>query len=186
MGKLTAEEGKILVTLARDAIAANLKNGTTLEPPQGFGRKQGVFCTLKTGLDVLRGCIGYPYPTMPLGKAVIEAAIASATGDPRFKPVEKDELDTLKLELTVLTAPVKLTCPKEDIPHKIEIGKHGLIIEDTHNSGLLLPQVATENGPWKPVEFLEATCWKAGLPPHAWKNKGVEVFTFEGQIFEED
>ena len=186
MELLSDNEGKSLISLARTAINEFLRTQETIKPPAEPSEKRGVFCTLKTKHDVLRGCIGLPYPTKPLAEAVVEAAIASATADPRFKPVGTEELDEIKIELTILTPPQELTCPKEEIPKKIEIGKHGLIIESTHASGLLLPQVAVENGPWNSVEFLEATCWKAGLPPHAWEEPETKVFTFEGQIFEED
>lgn len=177
--------GSELIALARRAITEYLKNSETIavsEPAE----KQGVFCTLKTKHDVLRGCIGFPYPVKPLGQAIIDAAIAAATADPRFKPVELAELDDLKIELTILTVPQELTCAKEEIPNKIEIGKHGLIVGKGAASGLLLPQVAVENGPWSSIEFLEATCWKAGLPPHAWKEEETKIFTFEGEIFEEE
>jgi len=186
MGRLTEKQGKALVSLARQAITSYLAEGKAIKAPEGLPReKQGVFCTLKTKLDVLRGCIGLPYPTKPLADAVIDAAVSSAVGDPRFKPVELDELGDIKIELTVLTVPEELTCPKNDIPKNITIGKHGLIIEQGRTGGLLLPQVAVENGPWKPIEFLEAVCWKAGLPPHAWMDPKTKLYTFEGQIFEE-
>ena len=184
MPKLSQEEGKRLVCLAREAITASLLRGERVAAT-GSTERRGVFCTLKTHHDVLRGCIGLPYPTKPLAEAVVDAAISSATGDPRFKPLEAEELGEIKIELTVLTTPQELTCPKKEIPGKIKIGTHGIIIDAPHSSGLLLPQVATENGPWSAVEFLEATCWKAGLPPNAWKEEKVKVSLFEGQIFSE-
>ncbi len=176
--------GKELVSLARKAITEYVLHHNRISSSE-FSEKQGVFCTIKTKFDVLRGCIGFPYPVKPLREAVIDAAISAASADPRFKPLKVEELSDIKIELTVLSVPQELTCSKESIPSKIEIGKHGLIIESDSTSGLLLPQVATENGPWAPTEFLEATCWKAGLPPHAWKDSTTHVFTFEGQIFSE-
>jgi uncharacterized protein (TIGR00296 family) len=185
---LTEKQGKALLRLAREVIQAHLSGGSAPRLPADdiYQEKRGVFCTLKTRLDVLRGCIGYPYPTNPLGEALADAAIQAAVGDPRFKPVEADELADIKIEVTVLTKPEPLTGKREDYPKKITIGRHGLIVKSPLTSGLLLPQVAVENGEWSPTEFLEATCWKAGLPPHAWKEANTQVLTFEGQIFTED
>ena len=70
-----------------------------------MGDKRGVFVTL-TKAGELRGCIGFPYPVMPLGDAIEDAAVAAATGDPRFPPVRKDELASVRLEVTILTVPL--------------------------------------------------------------------------------
>lgn len=176
--------GEALVSLARNAINTYVRSRERIPAPKEPSQKQGVFCTIKTSLNVLRGCIGFPYPVKPLAEAVVEAAIAAATEDPRFKPVTPEELDEIKIELTILTPPKELKCEKKDIPNRVVIGKHGLIVESGYASGLLLPQVATEGG-MSAVEFLESTCWKAGLPPHAWKDPSTRVFTFEGEIFGE-
>jgi hypothetical protein len=147
--------------------------------------ERGVFCTLKNyALNTLRGCIGLPYPTKPLAEAVVDAAISSATSDPRFKQVSLDEFAETTVELTVLTPPSPLDGKREEFPKQVEVGKHGLIVKKGFASGLLLPQVATENN-WDSEKFLEMTCWKAGLPNEAWKQKDCEVYTFEGQIFRE-
>ena len=182
MGKI---DGNSLLPLARKAITEFVRNGNRITPPEEPSEKRGVFCTLKTEHDLLRGCIGFPYPVKPLAEAVVDAAIASSTEDSRFKPVSPDELDEIKIELTILTTPQQLNCPKAEIPDKVTIGVHGLIVENDYTSGLLLPQVATENGKMTPIEFLEATCWKAGLPPHAWKEESTRVYTFSGEIFSE-
>jgi uncharacterized protein (TIGR00296 family) len=91
--------------------------------------------------------------------------------------LDPDELGDLELEISVLT-------PLERIkdPSQIEIGKHGLLIRKKFYSGLLLPQVATEQG-WDRYQFLEATCRKASLPPVAWKEKDTELYVFSADIF---
>ncbi|MDD1661801.1 MAG: AMMECR1 domain-containing protein, partial [Methanomicrobiales archaeon] len=70
MKVLTEEEGAAAVALAREALAAAVRNeGFCLPPlPPVFGEKRGVFVTLTEGGE-LRGCIGLPYPVMPLGQA---------------------------------------------------------------------------------------------------------------------
>ncbi len=181
---LTAEQGKTLLSLARNAIKAHFDgSGAPMPHAPVFKEKRGVFCTLKTPVDVLRGCIGHPYPDSPLAEALVDSAVSAAVRDPRFKPLAPEELEDIRIEVTVLTQPKKLDGPRKSYPSKIMIGTHGLIVSTRHTSGLLLPQVAVENGEWTPVEFLEATCWKAGLPPDAWKDDATEVSTFEGQIF---
>ncbi|MCD6414063.1 MAG: TIGR00296 family protein [Candidatus Diapherotrites archaeon] len=188
MELLSLEQGEFLVKLARNAIAVYLAKGETLKPPEHsalLDEKRGVFCTLKTTDDELRGCIGLPYPVKPLAEAVIDAAVSSATRDPRFPPVEAPELDNLIVELTVLTKPEKIEGPREELPKKVVVGKHGLIVQYGFTSGLLLPQVATENN-WDSREFLDMTCWKAGLPKSCWQRDDVEVLAFEGQVFKEE
>ena len=186
---LNIEQGTFLVRLARNAIEKYLEENIIIGAPQcdeELKKKRGVFCTLKTyPLNVLRGCIGFPYPVKPLVDATIEAAISSAVNDPRFRPVEKDELKSIVVELTVLTEPELLDVPRDELPKHIEIGRHGLIVERGYASGLLLPQVPEEAG-WKTAEeFLAGTCWKAGLDESAWKDEKTRVYRFEGQIFKE-
>jgi hypothetical protein len=121
---------------------------------------------------------------MPLGDAIEDAAVAAATGDPRFPSVRKDELAIILLEVTILTVPVTLEGDPDTRPENIVVGRHGLIVRGRGTSGLLLPQVATDYD-WDSRTFLEQTCAKAGLPENSWMSTNVEVLTFEGQIFTE-
>jgi uncharacterized protein (TIGR00296 family) len=185
---LTKSEGEMAVRLARTAIKECLNNGKKIEPenlPDIFKEKRGVFVTLnmKTDSKELRGCIGRPYPVLPLRDAIILSAINAAREDPRFHPVELHELDKLIIEVTVLTVPKRINAKPGDIPSKIMVGRDGLIVSTGMNSGLLLPQVAVEHG-FDSAEFLCQTCMKAGLMPDAWI-EGAQVYSFEGQIFEE-
>lgn len=185
---LTKSEGETAVRLARKAIEECLKNGKKIEPddiPKVFKEKRGVFVTLnkKKESKELRGCIGRPYPVLPLGEAIILSAINAAREDPRFNPVRPEEIGELVIEVTVLTVPKRINAKPRDLPDKIVIGRDGLIISTGRNSGLLLPQVAVEHG-FDCTEFLCQTSMKAGLMPDAWIN-GADVYSFEGQIFEE-
>jgi len=185
---LTKSEGETAVHLARKSIEECLKNGKKIEPddlPKVFKEKRGVFVTLnkKKESKELRGCIGRPYPVLPLGEAIILSAINAAREDPRFNPVRPEEIDELVIEVTVLTVPKRINAKPRDLPDKIVIGRDGLIVSTGRNSGLLLPQVAVEHG-FDCTEFLCQTSMKAGLMPDAWIN-GADVFSFEGQIFEE-
>lgn len=185
MQLLTNDEGALAVRSARAAIehavAKRPKDSQNLTPV--FNEKRGVFVTL-TKNGSLRGCIGFPYPVMPLGEALVHAARAAALEDPRFPSVTKDELRVISLEVTILTVPDLLTGEPAKRPQQVVVGKHGLIVRGMGTSGLLLPQVATEYG-WDAQTFLDHTCMKAGLSERCWTSRNVEILTFEGQIFSE-
>src|SRR5659263_208317 len=130
---LTITEGETAVRLARTAIKECLGNGRQIKPenlPDVFKEKRGVFVTLnkKNEIKELRGCIGRPYPVLPLGEAIILSAINAAREDPRFYPVELQELDEIVIEVTILTVPKRIHAKPKDIPGKIKIGRDGLII----------------------------------------------------------
>jgi uncharacterized protein (TIGR00296 family) len=185
MKVLTTGEGATAVALARQALEAGVK-GERFSPPSlptVFYEKRGVFVTL-TEQGTLRGCIGLPYPVMPLAEAIAEAAVSAALQDPRFPPVMPGDLPKIRVEVTVLSVPEPLPGPHEKRDSCVQVGVHGLIVQGHGRSGLLLPQVATEYR-WTACEFLDHTCRKAGLPPGTWKSPGVQVLSFEGQIFHE-
>lgn len=192
MFELADEEGKFLVKLARRAVEENLKDGTIISPPENTPPKLmercGVFVTLnsvKTGRKELRGCIGFPYPTHPLVRATIEAAIDSATRDARFYPVSMKELDHIVFEVSVLTPPelVEVESPR-DYRSKIKIGEDGLIVERGYYKGLLLPQVPVEWN-WNEEDFLCQCCLKAGLSPDCWLLNGTKIYKFSCVIAQE-
>jgi hypothetical protein len=183
---LSQKEGKNLISLARKSIlsAFNGKDIPDFEiKKDGLNEKKGVFVTLTLN-DELRGCIGYPYPTIPLYKAVMESAKAAAFDDIRFHPMTEDEISDIRIEISVLTKPEEIRAQGEGIIKDIEVGKDGLIIEYSGFSGLLLPQVASENK-WDAEKFLEQTCIKAGVSPKSWKNKSCKIYKFQAQIFTE-
>ncbi|MDM7918781.1 MAG: TIGR00296 family protein [Methanosarcina sp.] len=186
---LTETEGRAAVKLARKTIESFLSGGEFpksqdlgIDLSPVFGENRGVFVTL-TEEGLLRGCIGHPYPDSTLKEAIMDSAISAATSDPRFPPVEEEELKNIVVEVTILTQPEKINAAPEDLPNKVVIGKHGLIVKKGYYQGLLLPQVAPENN-MDSIDFLSHTCMKAGLSPDAWV-KGAEVYCFEGQIFKE-
>lgn len=186
MELLTDDQGRLATSLARGALVRAVagKNDPGMKLPPVFSEKRGVFVTLTKHGD-LRGCIGFPYPYLPLADAINEAAVAAALQDPRFPQVQAHELRDMELEVTVLTVPQPLACAPQERPSAVEVGRHGLIVKGMGTSGLLLPQVATEYK-WDSRTFLDHTCVKAGLPAGCWKRKEVEVMTFEGQIFHLD
>jgi hypothetical protein len=182
------KEGELAVKFAREVMEKWVSGRKKPEPPKlpkVFSEKRGVFTTLHTypGHE-LRGCIGLPYPIKPLVDAIMDSAM-SVTRDPRFPELGKDELDKIIVEVSILTKPEKIEARNPgDYMKRVEIGKDGLIIKSGFNSGLLLPQVAAENG-FDQRQFLECLCWKAALPSDAWKSKETEIYKFQAEIFKE-
>lgn len=184
---LNLKEGTTAVQFARQVIQDHVEQKKKSIPDLGslFQEKQGVFVTIHTYPDhELRGCIGIPLPVMSLQEAILEAA-QLVTHDPRFPPLQEEELDAILVEITILTKPqlIKVKEPK-DYPAHIDIGRDGLIVEHGFYKGLLLPQVPVEQA-WEKEEYLSHTCMKAGLPPDAWFDKSTKISKFQGQIFTE-
>jgi AmmeMemoRadiSam system protein A len=178
---LTAADKQLLLQVARDSIACQL-TGRAPEPVQTsspvFQEPRGAFVSLHRR-GQLRGCIGYIEALKPLLQTIREMAPAAAFQDPRFRPLQADELADLEIEISVLT-PLKLIKSTDEI----EVGQHGLYIVRGLNRGLLLPQVATQYH-WDRRTFLEQTCGKAGLPPDAWRDPHTQIYTFTAEIFAE-
>jgi uncharacterized protein (TIGR00296 family) len=107
--------------------------------------------------------------------------------DPRFAPLRQDEfLRSIVVEVTVLS-PLEHIMVKSplDLPLNIKIGRDGLLVDGMGSRGLLLPQIAVDEG-FDEEEFLNECCLKAGLMPDAWVTGGVKVARFQGQIFSEE
>lgn len=119
----------------------------------------------------LRGCIGNILPVMPLFQAVQSNARAASFKDKRFRPIGKEELKDLAVEVTVLSHLERVA----DV-RNIMIGTHGLYLIKAGNAGVLLPQVASEQQ-WDVPTFLQQVSVKAGLSPDAWKDGDLYCFT---------
>ena len=188
MNSISDYDGETLVKVSRTAVTEYLKTGKKITPSDEirarFSFNSGVFVTLNKDRD-LRGCIGFPTPDRKLYQSLVSASIASATEDPRFPPVEYDELDKISFEVTVLTPPeiIKVQDPSEYLS-AIKVGRDGLVVRWEFGAGLLLPQVPVEYG-WNVEEFLSHTCQKAGAPQDWWKQRSTIISKFEGIVFKE-
>ncbi len=187
--KLTEEEKKFLLALARKAIDHYFKTGRRIDikpsevPSPRFVEDCACFVTMHIG-KTLRGCIGSLEAKRPLLFDVIDNALKAAFGDPRFYPLREEELEKVKFSISVLTKPEQLKVSGPDellkklIPHK-----HGLIIQFGFHRATYLPVV------WKQlpdkIQFLSELCQKAGLPPDSWKEPEMEFYTYEAEEFEE-
>lgn len=178
---LAEKDASILLNIARDAITS-LVNKQEYQPQpreeKNLNERSGCFVTIKQS-GKLRGCIGNFQSERPLFQEVAEMAIASASKDPRFHPLEKAELGTFSLEISVLSPLEKI----DDI-ELIEVGTHGIYLEKNFSRGVLLPQVATEYG-WDRITFLQQTCQKAGLQTDAWQDADADIYIFSAQIIKE-
>jgi AmmeMemoRadiSam system protein A len=175
---MDSDERDRLLALARRALNAGVR-GEPLPAPEHGGAlddHRAAFVSIHEHGE-LRGCLGRLDTSWPLSQLIVHLSQEVAHADPRFAPVEPTELDTLDLELSILT-------PEREIHglSEIVIGRHGLIVESGGRRGLLLPQVAVEHG-WDARTFVEHTCLKAGLPRDAWKQ--AMIYAFEAEVFGE-
>jgi len=179
---LNKEEKQKLLKIARASVVESVTGTRQPDIPvieERLKENCGAFVTLKKHGE-LRGCIGYIIAAKPLYETVKDVARSAAINDHRFSPVSGDELDDIELEISVLT-PLKIC---KDVK-EIIVGKHGIYMKKGFNSGLLLPQVATEQG-WDRETFLKHTCLKAGLPANAWKDASTEIYTYSAEVFDEE
>jgi AmmeMemoRadiSam system protein A len=180
MSSLADREKQILLDVARRALIAAVERCETLENPLDDPhplKSSGVFVTMHRR-GKLRGCIGQIGSHEPLFQTVAYCAKAAALEDPRFEPVQPNELAEIDIELSILSP------PEEVAPEQIEVGRHGLILSKGWQRGVLLPQVATQFG-WTAPRFLEETCVKAGLERDAWRDAGTLIHAFTAEIFSE-
>jgi AmmeMemoRadiSam system protein A len=181
LNPLSIESQQFLLETARRSIESHLQD--EVQPTFQLDdavllEKRGAFVSLHKA-EKLRGCIGYLQAETPLYQTVADVAVAAATRDPRFEPVQLPEMPEIALEVSVLTPLQQVQSVDE-----IEVGVHGLYIKYRKQAGLLLPQVATEHS-WERATFLQQTCRKAGLPSHAWHDPEVEIYGFSAQVFGE-
>jgi AmmeMemoRadiSam system protein A len=177
---MNQEERKALLILARLSVEAAVRSDRPPVIPDGefFKEKRGAFVTLKIG-GMLRGCIGHFTGIGTLGETIRAMAREAALGDPRFIPVSVKEVDTLVIEVSVLSPMERITAV-DVIP-----GTHGLYVRKGMRTGTLLPQVALEED-WDRETFLSHTCMKAGLPPKAWLDPETELFAYTADVFSEN
>lgn len=183
--ELKKEEKEFLLKSARNAIES-LFSDQVDEPEEvdfekfpALKMNAGAFVTLTKHFS-LRGCIGYIFSEEPLYYTVCSAAIQAAFKDPRFRPLQQIEMSDINIEISVLYPPFKMNSYEE-----IEIGRHGLILEDLGRRALLLPQVPVEHKMNK-SQFLGAICEKAGLPRDTWQKRELNMSLFTAEVFSEE
>ena len=176
MSLLPSDERRALLELARRAISEAILHNRYLEAAGQLGAEHsaaGVFVTLHQR-GRLRGCIGQLEGLETLESAIAYCAVAAAKHDPRFAPVEPQEVGELEIEISILSQPEHIE------PAAVQVGRHGLLVKRGRMRGVLLPQVPMQFH-WDSSKFLEETCRKAGLDKDAWKDPAtcIEAFTTE-------
>lgn len=185
-----AKERKFLLDLARRTLACVATNRDSPGPGVNardlspiLSETKGCFVTL-TENGALRGCIGHILPQEALYLAVEDNARNAAIRDPRFQPVQPDELNKIKIEISVLTEPqpLRFNSP-DDLLNKLEPGEDGVVLRIGPSGATFLPQV-WEQLPDK-VEFLNHLAQKAGCAPDDWRGRNVSVSIYHVEAFQE-
>ncbi len=165
---------------ARDVLAAAVMRrdpAAVAAPPTESAPHGGVFVTLHKHRR-LRGCMGTLDTDLPLAEAVRRATLSAAFHDPRFSPVNSQELADLDLEVSVLSRPEPMRALDE-----LVLGRHGILVRRGPQRGLFLPQIAIEHHLDR-AAFLARCCdEKAGLPADAWRQPDTEVLLFTTEVF---
>jgi len=186
---LPEAERSFLLQLARTTLLSVTTNGTVPEAAATdvtpkLAERKACFVTL-TKNGALRGCVGNLAATQPLHQAVAESARNAALHDPRFPAVERDELEAIRIEISVLTEPQPLafTSP-EDLLSKLRPNEHGVLLHIGPRAATFLPQV------WAHIpdkaKFLDQLAQKAGCEPSAWRGQEVSVLIYQAECFEEE
>lgn len=180
--ELNREQQINLLRLARKTLANKLEIKGYVEPTsfddEIYKEKRGCFVTLHSKGN-LRGCIGYIIAYKSIYETVIDMSVSAAFRDPRFEPMSEFEYENIDFEISVLSS-IEIV---ENIS-EIVVGKHGIIMSNGSNQGLLLPQVPVEQG-WNLDQFLTNTCYKSGMMENCWKDKDTKIEKFSAQVFSE-
>jgi MEMO1 family protein len=187
----TRREKQAMLGLARSAVEAAVHDTDSPSVPADAVMSRtdcGAFVTLHVtvgGNRTLRGCIGQMLGDRPLGDIIVTMAESAALRDNRFDPVGEGELGRIDIEISVLS-PLRTV----QSPDEVVVGVHGVLVTGRGSCGyrgyrgVLLPQVATENG-WNREKLLSQTCLKAGLPASAWRGGDVDIEVFTAEVFGE-
>lgn len=177
----TRAERVRLLQFVREALERDLA-GAELPAPPPFPRLAetgSCFVTLKEAGE-LRGCIGNIEAFEPLGENLLRNAINASQSDPRFPPLEAEELPFILIELSILTPASPIASAEE-----FRIGQDGIILRLGGRGAVFLPQVAPELH-WDRETTLRYLSRKAGLPEDAWRRPEARLFTFQAEVFGEE
>ena len=181
---LTETQQQTLLKIARDSIQHGLTTGRPLtvfltDFPAELTVQRATFVTLEKHQQ-LRGCIGMLTAIRALVEDVADNAFSAAFRDPRFPPVNADELDQLDIHISILTPSEPIIFTSEaDLLSQIQPYIDGLIIQESGRRGTFLPSV------WEqlpdPKQFLRHLKQKAGLPPDYWSDS-LKVYRYHTEM----
>jgi len=190
---MTKEQQKYLLQLSRRAIEKYLTENAILfidedDLDKELLKKRATFVTLTINNE-LRGCMGEMEATKPLYRSVIDNSLASAFLDPRFEPLSPNELEKVKIEISILSPLKNIDLNKfKDLTELLDYlkqKKHGIFLKKGNYQATFLPQVWEELP--EPQEFLTHLSYKAGLNPNEWQDfKKLELSEYEVEKFKEN
>ncbi len=186
---MNKKDKKYLLKLARRAIQKYFQDEGVFQIdkddlPQSLKEKKGIFVTLWKN-DKLRGCIGDLESKKPIYQTVIDNCLASALLDPRFTALKNDELNDIKIEISVLSELKKLPnfTNSDSFLKYLDKCKSGLLIKKGSHQATFLPQV------WEDLTstelFISHLCEKAGLDKNEWKKMDLEIYQYSAEVFKE-
>ncbi len=152
---------------------------------QNLLKPRATFVTLTlTESGTLRGCIGKLTATQECYLDVLENTYSAAFSDPRFPPLEQDQLDEINIEISVLSKPQPLVyLDASELVEKLNTQKPGVVLQQDFHQATFLPQV------WEqlktPQEFLSKLCLKAGLQEDFWQIEKPKIEIYTVQKFSE-
>jgi len=180
---VTKEIEKDIIKFARIVLTCKIKecNPGASIPLLKFESEDyihSVFVTLKKD-DKLRGCIGRLNFVGHFEIALEECIIDACNNDYRFKPVEPEEVDDIKIEISLLSKPEILLDT-----YKFDLGKHGIIVEYENKRGIYLPEVPIEQN-WNIAELCYNVSKKAEIIKLSEVHKS-KYYKFETQKIKEE
>ena len=186
---MNREDQKYLLQLARRTLEKHFQDKEILQIesddlPNSLTEIKGVFVSLFKN-EELRGCIGNLKGDQPIFQGVIENSLASALFDPRFEPLTEDELNDVKIEISVIE-PMKETPKFQNLKGLLDyLNKNhpGILIKKEAFQATFLPQV------WKELttaeDLLSHLCIKAGLAKDEWKKMDLDIYEYKVNNFKE-
>lgn len=181
---MSDDRGKIMLAIARATIASHLNRVAAADESALWLATPGACFVTLTIKGKLRGCIGSLLPYRPLLEDLKRNAFAAAFGDPRFAPLSGNELDAVRLEVSLLSPLTSIEFRDEaDAVAQLRPGIDGVILEYGHNRGTFLPQVWEQLS--SPQDFFRHLKMKAGLSPAFWAD-GIRLSRYTVEKWQEN
>jgi len=181
---LNNKNRRSLLDLAYRSIEIGLKTGHPLninlrDYSAELSQQRATFVTIEKNKQ-LRGCMGMLEAVLPLAEDISENAFSAAFKDPRFPPLEKDELSKIELHLSILSPSVEMEfTSEEDLISQIQPNIDGLILQSGARRGTFLPSV------WQSIpttlHFLQHLKQKAGLSKTYWSDE-IKVYRYTTEM----
>jgi hypothetical protein len=177
------EQGRVLLTLARNAIARHFGLPTVQVETASWLEQPGATFVTLTENGALRGCIGSLEAYRPLLQDVQENALAAAFRDPRFPPLSRAEFPAIRIEVSLLSPSQPIAFADETgLLAQLRPGVDGVVFEYGHHRSTFLPQVWAQLP--DPRQFMAHLKRKAGLPADFWAPT-VKVYRYTVEKWKE-